>query len=210
MSQKIALGLVGLLFLVSCSGGSGSTKSSGSGESALSGSGNRTEPEDNTPLVNTIRNARFVVRQSKNNATFVFVNRAHTMRQTVDGRMQITNGDGGLAYKVIAEKDIDLLLQALDKLNWKSVREPWTAADDQLLRMSGELPNMTGLVLIENNGERWKLAGTRPMGSADPNARTRLQAFTDVKNAVIGSYNSPGITERPAELGRSGEEEFRR
>lgn len=201
----VALVVLCVFSVLSCSGGSGGSanrsSTSNSGRSGANAAEPAAAPEPEAPLSQTIRDARIILRQAKSDTTFVLVNRANSKRQTHAGRLAITNGDEGLTYKALSEKEIDNLLISLEKVGIQTIKEPIAAGDESAFTMtSSQMQSLTGMVVIENNGERYKAVGVRPMGSADPAMQQKLKVFTDVKGVVAGWYNAPGLSERPADL----------
>ena len=75
--------------------------------------GSRTDQEDTEaekgPLAHKIRDARIVLRQARSDALFIIVNQGNAKRQTMAGRLELSYGDRGLAYKPLSEREVEVL-----------------------------------------------------------------------------------------------------
>lgn len=175
--------------------------------------GSRTDQEDTEaekgPLAHKIRDARIVLRQARSDALFIIVNQGNAKRQTMAGRLELSYGDRGLAYKPLSEREVDALLTSLETYELNAIKQPWVSGDEQYLQgKTLEQSGYTGIIVIENDGQRHKVLGVRPMGSADPAMKVQLQRFTDLKTLVTRWYNTTSRSERPADVAEGTNDAF--
>ena len=144
---------------------------------------NKTQTPGNTTSLNhRVTNFRAVLRQASSDATFILVNEEHVLRKTRNGRKELALNSSQQAYKALTAKNIDGLLTMFKDANASMVQEPWQDGDEKLImKPLNKAAGVRGVIMIENNGQRYKLIGRRPTGTQDVLGRERYMTFSKLK-----------------------------
>lgn len=146
----------------------------------------KAKPDPGAKLTHKVHNFRAILRQANSDAIFILVNENHELRQTREGRRQLTLGNSSQAYKALTDQNINGLLTNFEQFNASVIEEPWVAGDEKLLtkpltRDSG----IRGVIVVENNGRRYKLMGRRPSGEGDALGRQKYTTFSKLKRVFF-------------------------
>ncbi len=129
-----------------------------------------------------ISNFRAVLRQASSDATFILVDEGHVLRKTREGRKRLALNSSQQAYKALTPENIDGLLTMFGEANAAIVQEPWVKGDEKLIaKPLSKQGGVRGVILVENNGQRYKLIGRRPQGAEDAIGRQKYMTFSKLK-----------------------------
>ena len=188
-----ALALIALGLLPCCS--STSSSYNRRGDSLPGGSSTVT---NEAAVYGKVRNARIVLKQAKNDTYFIMANMDHESRQTPQGRLALALGNPNLGYRVKTDKSIDALLRSFETYNHRLIIEPWQESDTRYLRAKdGSIPGFRGIIVVENDGQRYKMMGRRPNGLNDVLGQQKYATFSELKQLILGWYTSEGAIEQP-------------
>ncbi|MCB9832294.1 MAG: hypothetical protein H6807_07445 [Planctomycetes bacterium] len=199
-SQRILalLAVLGLVAVAACSSGNRSGQD-GNGRAAVRGDAPPAEDRvaSNPPAKhNRIRNCRVISYDPRTQATIVLVNAAHAWRETEQGQLNITNGQRNLTYKVLTDLQLDSLLETFSQRGADGLRENWDDRHAALLsRRAGEGDGFKGLIILENDGQRFSYIARKPAGPSDTLGVARYKIYSDMRQAVL-LWERSGITEQ--------------
>ena len=169
----------------------------GACESSSNSQRNNKKTTNNTSLNHRVVNFRAVMRQANSDATFILVNDEHALRKTRDGRKQLALNSSQQAYKALTAKNIDGLLTMFNEANASFVKEPWVNGDEKLISQPiTAQSSVRGVIMMEHNGQRYKLIGRRPKGPEDVIGREKYMTFSKLKRIFFYWDNATSRAER--------------
>ena len=157
---------------------------------------------------NRISDARVMLYQPRaSSGALIMVNNRHGGLAKRPSRLAIAQGNPRTGFKRISDLQMDALIQSLENRDGAVIRESYSRQHDRMLTAKhGQIPGFHGIIVVENDGQRWAYVGRRPQGRGDAVGAQKYKIFRDLKVVTSHFYNAEGVVEYVDQtgLGSSG------